>query len=74
MTKTNSSDIYTSDKKRWTAQRKLEILRAFEIGKITQADLAKHAISLEEINEWKSLHDLYGKRALRTTKLQHFRK
>lgn len=59
---------------RWTANRKAEIVSAFEEGLITLADLAEHhEITLEEFDEWRRLYHDHGPAGLRATKLYRYR-
>jgi transposase-like protein len=60
---------------RWTSRRKAELIDACSSGERSLAEvLVEHAISPEEFAAWVRLYESGGGPALRSTKLQNYRK
>lgn len=68
-----SNKYVASDGWRWTPRRKVEVLDRVASGTISDVELAFLGISREELAEWQKLHNINGRKALRTTRLQIYR-
>ena len=59
-------DLVLAPVTRWTAEKKLALLRAIEAGVISLAEArAAHRLSADEIEEWRSAYRRGGARALK---------
>ena len=64
----------TSERVRWTARRKAEVVAAVRGGLLTFDDAcARHALETEELISWQSAVEISGLRGLRTTRSHEYR-
>jgi hypothetical protein len=67
-------DLPKSTTTRWVMRRKASVVAAVRGGLIDLVDAcARWNISVEEYESWERLIDRHGVRALRATRLQHYR-
>lgn len=60
--------------KRWTPNRKIEIVKAIREGVLTtEGAIEKHKLSVEELSSWISLYDAHGANGLRVTRMKQYR-
>ena len=59
---------------RWVISRKAEVVRAVELGVLTQEEACdRYSLSEEEFDSWRALMRKHGVRGLRVTKVQTYR-
>lgn len=62
------------DTTRWVASRKAAVVKAVDVGALTEIEVCeRYDLSEEELAIWRESLALHGKNALLVTKLQHFR-
>ena len=62
------------DTKRWTVQRKAEVVTAVRSGRISVDEACqRYMLSIEEFDTWQRLVDMHGIAGLRTTHGQRYR-
>jgi hypothetical protein len=62
------------DTKRWTVQRKAEVVTAVRSGRISLDEACqRYMLSIEEFLAWQRLVDMHGIAGLRTTHAQRYR-
>jgi hypothetical protein len=60
--------------RRWTAQRKIDLLNDIAAGELTrQGALAKYGVTEAELDAWERRWTAHGTRGLMTTKIQELR-
>jgi hypothetical protein len=68
------ADLPPPDTKRWTVQRKAEVVTAVRSGRISVDEACqRYMLSIEEFDTWQRLVDLHGVAGLRTTHGQRYR-
>ncbi|TWB79729.1 uncharacterized protein DUF1153 [Nitrospirillum amazonense] len=68
-------DLPPPDTKRWVMRRKAQVVDGVRSGLLTmQEACARYTLSEEEFLSWQRLIDAHGPRALRTTRLQDYRR
>lgn len=69
------NDLPPADTKRWVMRRKAQVVDGVRSGLLTmQEACARYTLSEEEFLSWQRLIDAHGPRALRTTRLQDYRR
>lgn len=63
----------TSERVRWTARRKAEVVAAVRGGLLTSDEACAHALATEELVSWQSAVEISGLRGLRTTRSHEYR-
>jgi hypothetical protein len=64
-----------SPAQRWTARRKAELVEAIDEGRIGEATaMRQYNLSWEELSEWRRNYEVHGKKGLRATRVQQYRK
>jgi hypothetical protein len=67
-------DLPPPDTKRWTVQRKAEVVAAVRSGRISlDQACCRYMLSIEEFLTWQRLVDMHGIAGLRTTHGQRYR-
>lgn len=60
---------------RWVTRRKAEVVAAVSGGLLTrEAACKRYNLSSEEFEGWQKLYLRHGKKGLRTTRIQHYRR
>jgi transposase-like protein len=73
-TSANPPDLPPSDRKRWVARRKAEIVDAVRNGKMNIEDACRYyRLSAEEFAAWERAIEAHGVAGLRVTRLQVYR-
>lgn len=68
------ADLPPSDTKRWTIQRKAEVVIAVRSGLISSDEACRrYTLSIEEFLNWQQLVDAHGVAGLRVTHAQRYR-
>lgn len=68
------ADLPPADTIRWVASRKAAIVKAVDMGAISESEVcARYHLSVEELTNWRESLAEHGKGALLVTKLKHFR-
>ncbi|MDE1147665.1 MAG: DUF1153 domain-containing protein [Azospirillaceae bacterium] len=68
-------DLPPPDTKRWVMRRKAQVVDGVRAGLLTMQDAcARYTLSEEEFLSWQRLIETHGPRALRTTRLQDYRR
>ncbi|WP_044559273.1 DUF1153 domain-containing protein [Azospirillum sp. B4] len=68
-------DLPPPDTKRWVMRRKAQVVDGVRCGLLTmQEACTRYTLSEEEFLSWQRLIDAHGPRALRTTRLQDYRR
>ncbi|HYE49305.1 MAG TPA: DUF1153 domain-containing protein [Azospirillaceae bacterium] len=68
-------ELPAPDTKRWVMRRKAEVVAAVRGGLLTlEQACQRYSLSEEEFLSWQRLIDAHGVRALRTTRLQEYRR
>lgn len=68
------ADLPPVDTVRWVASRKAAIVKAVDMGAISEDEVCRrYRLSVEELTHWRDSLAEHGKGALLVTKLKHFR-
>ncbi|MDZ5647747.1 DUF1153 domain-containing protein [Nitrospirillum sp. BR 11828] len=68
-------DLPPPDTKRWVMRRKAQVVEGVRNGLLTMHEAcARYTLSEEEFLSWQRLIEAHGPRALRTTRLQDYRR
>jgi Protein of unknown function (DUF1153) len=68
------ADLPPPDTKRWTIQRKAEVVTAVRSGRISLDDACRrYMLSIEEFHNWQRLVDMHGVAGMRVTCAQRYR-
>src|SRR5690606_18178855 len=68
-------DLPPPDTKRWVIRRKAEVVAGVRCGLISLEEACRrYSLSVEEFVSWQRLIEALGRRGLRTSRLQHYRR
>jgi len=69
------SDLPTSKTKRWVSSRKAQVVMAVQSGLLSLEEAcSRYTLTVEEFLDWQAAIQTFGPQALRTTRIQHFRR
>jgi transposase-like protein len=69
------SELPSENVGRWTAHRKAAVVKAVNAGEVTREEICgRYQISIEELLSWQRDYESHGLHALRSTRLQIYRR